>query len=167
MDQGGNTTTGGMINADFRSSQISKEGPAYASNVNDNIELFKKFIDNKFLAFDDLVQNFAILSRSLKDQLAKVDGMTPDVVEELKINISSSIKSELEIINNKLLKFDDWMNAIQDGNKINLENYKDLSKFNDIEEARQFISDEIVSNAKTWIRDNKNKIDELAKILLF
>ncbi len=167
LDQGHNIVAGGIDSANLIGSQISKEGPAYASNVNDNIELFKKFIDNKFLAFDDLVQNFTILSRSLKDQLAKVDGMTPDVVEELKINISNGIKSELEIISNKLLKFDDWMNAIQDGNKIKMENYKDLEKFNDIEEARQFISDEIVSNAKNWIRDNKNKIDELAKILLF
>ena len=167
LDQERSMVSGGFVNSNIKSSQITNEGSAYASNVNDNIELFKKFIDNKFLAFDDLVQNFAILSRSLKDQLAKVDGMTPDVVEELKINISNSIKSELEIINNKLLKFDDWMNTIQGESKINLESYKDLEKFNDVEEARQFISDEILSNAKNWIKENKNKIDELAKILLF
>jgi len=142
-------------------------GNQYSSNVNENIELFKKFIDNKFLAFDDLVQNFAILSRSLKDQLSSIDGMTPDVIEELKKSISQSIQSELDIINNKLLKFDDWMSAIQGENKINIKDYKDIRKFNDIEDARQFISDEIISNTKNWIKENKNKIDELAKILLF
>ena len=139
----------------------------YVNNVSNNIELFKKFIDNKFLAFDDLVQNFAILSRSLKDQLSNVDGMTPDVVSELKKSISESIQSELNVINNKLIKFDDWMSAIQTNSQIKIEDYNDIEKFNDIEEARQFISEEIISSTKNWIKDNKNKIDELAKILLF
>ena len=139
----------------------------YVNNVSNNIELFKKFIDNKFLAFDDLVQNFAILSRSLKDQLSNVDGMTPDVVNELKKSISESIQSELNVINNKLIKFDDWMSAIQTNSQIKIEDYNDIEKFNDIEEARQFISEEIISSTKNWIKDNKNKIDELAKILLF
>ena len=137
-------------------------------SINESIDLFKSSIDKKFLAFDDMVRDLNVFTRDIKDQLPSVEGISTDIIAQLKQSINSSIQTELNRINDKLIKFDDWMNLLKDKSTldIDLEAYQDLEKFKTIEEARAFITNEIISNTQKWVLKNKNKIDELAKILL-
>jgi len=115
-----------------------------------------------------MVRDLNVFTRDIKDQLPSVEGISTDIIAQLKQSINSSIQTELNRINDKLIKFDDWMNLLKDKSTldIDLEAYKDLEKFTTIEEARAFIANEIISNTQKWVLKNKNKIDELAKILL-
>ena len=156
----------------IQSLQSHQENPkldiSQIQSINESIDLFKSSIDKKFLAFDDMVRDLNVFTRDIKDQLPSVEGISTDIIAQLKQSINSSIQTELNRINDKLIKFDDWMNLLKDKSTldIDLEAYKDLEKFKTIEEARAFITNEIISNTQKWLLKNKNKIDELAKILL-
>ena len=50
---------------------------------------------------------------------------------------------------------------------VELIEYKELKKIDSIEEAREFVTQELINNTKKWINENKKKIDEIAQNLLF
>lgn len=144
--------------------------PVFLENMSENVDLFKKHIDNRFYALENLIENIASFTKGLRDELSQDRTiMSSGSLDGIRDAINTTIKNEIGLINSKLLKFDDWMNLLNDESfkGVELIEYKDLKKIDSIEEAREFVTQELINNTKKWINENKKKIDEIAQNLLF
>lgn len=138
-------------------------------NFSENAEIIKHHIDRKFNVLEDMIKEVARFTQSMKENSSEVAGkLSSEAVQDLKSAIESTIKSEIGSINSKLLKFDDWVQLLQEQNfdEVNVHDLEKIEKFKDIEEVKEFISKEILEKTQNWIKLNKKKIDELAKNLL-
>lgn len=139
-------------------------------NMSGNVDLFKKHIDNRFYALENLVENIANFTKGMRNDLLQ-DGsiISSRSLDGIRDAINTTIRNEIGLINSKLLKFDDWMNLLNDESFNNVEaiEFKELNKIDNIEEAREFVIQELIRNTKKWIKENKKKIDDIAQNLLF
>lgn len=162
---------------DLTTNQLSRGTIAISSgtsldnykNFSENAEIIKHHIDRKFNVLEDMIKEVARFTQSMKENSSEVAGkLSSEAVQDLKSAIESTIKSEIGSINSKLLKFDDWVQLLQEQNfdEVNVHDLEKIEKFKDIEEVKEFISKEILEKTQNWIKLNKKKIDELAKNLL-
>ena len=148
----------------------NNNNPVLLENMSENVDLFKKHIDNRFYALENLIENIANFTKGLKDDLSQGRStMSSGSLDGIRDAINTTIKNEIGLINSKLLKIDDWMNLLNDESfkAVELIEYKELKKIDNIEEAREFVVQELINNTKKWINENKKKIDEIAQNLLF